>query len=76
LLSLPHKKSPNAYNISTLPFASSLGIVDAAARLPRLMSAHCKELLHGLACLVLPKAQAVGGRAPLTAKRMNLRVIS
>jgi hypothetical protein len=40
LLSLPDKKSANAYNISTRHFASRVAIVDAAARRPCSMTVH------------------------------------
>ncbi|HEU0084822.1 MAG TPA: hypothetical protein VFQ87_18365 [Bradyrhizobium sp.] len=40
LLSLPHKKSANAYNISTRHFASGTGIADAAAWRPCSMTVH------------------------------------
>jgi hypothetical protein len=40
------------------------------------MSAHRKYLLHGLACLVLREAQAVGGRVPLAAEQEKIFVIS
>jgi hypothetical protein len=68
LLTLPAKKPANAYNISSGHFASCARIVDAAPRRPCSMSAQRKDLLLGLACLVLREAQAVGGRVPLAAE--------
>jgi hypothetical protein len=46
LLSLPHKKSANAYNISNRRFASSGGIADAATRRPCSMFIHRGDLLR------------------------------
>jgi hypothetical protein len=49
LPSLPHKKSANAYNISTFHFAFGVGIVDVAPRRPCSMSVHRGRLPPELA---------------------------
>jgi hypothetical protein len=77
LLTLPAKKSGNAYNISNMHFASGLGIVDAASRRPCSMSVHRGRMPRELAWLVLREALAVGGRVPLAAEHdQNVFVIS
>jgi hypothetical protein len=49
LLSLPHKNSANAYNISNRHFASGLGIADAVERRLCPMFVHGGELPRRLA---------------------------